>query len=486
MAERRSTPAIRSDGAQFARSQSMTTLFRVRLLLLIGALVLVAGLALWDVQNSWRRITELERRLTSGHLESFRLADDFQGRLHNLNNSMLRYVASRRSADWSQFEQASDKLNRWIDENDPRLNPNSKLSTDRERRIFHQLNDLYDEYLSAAQSVRSNQQPALVSHELFDQLGEFERQSKGLVELGTQLAAAHRDAESSFLSAANDSLGNLRALLSGSVVAMLTLVAVLGWVIYRDMIAPLRVSLVRSEELLERQEKLATLGTLAAGIAHEIRNPLTSVKARLYTLGKHIKGNEAGITDAAVISNEITRLERIVQEVLQFARPSDPQNKRVAADLPLREVQALMASTFEKTNVQLNLEPGPELFVFIDPALIKQVLINLVRNAAEAIQGPGTVTLRLRADRAILHERACNVAVLEVSDTGQGIPPDVEKRLFDPFFTTKDSGTGLGLPIAARIVEKHGGALQYNTRPGRGTTFGIVLPLAEEPSKPQP
>ncbi len=464
----------------------MTILFRARLLLLMVALVLVAGFALWGVQNSWRRISELEQRLTAGHLESFRLADDFQGRLHNLNNSMLRYVTSRRPADWSQFEQASDKLNRWIDENDPRLNRNSKLSTDRERRIFQQLNDLYDEYLRAARSVRTNQQPALVSHELFDQLAEFERQSKGLVELGTQLAAAHRDAEESFLTAANDSLRNLRALLSCSVLTMLGLVAVLGWVIYRDMIAPLRIKLVQSQELLERQEKLATLGTLAAGIAHEIRNPLTSVKARLYTLGKHIKGNEAGMVDAAVISNEITRLERIVQDVLQFARPSDPENKRVAADLPLREVQSLMASALEKTNVQLVLEPGPELFVSIDSALIKQVLINLVRNAAEAIEGPGTVTLRLRADRVVLQQRACEVAVLEVSDTGQGIPPEVEKRLFDPFFTTKESGTGLGLPIAARIVEKHGGALQYNTRPGRGTTFGIVLPLAEKPAKPQP
>jgi signal transduction histidine kinase len=458
----------------------MRTLFRARLLLLMGALVLVAGFALWEVQNSWGRITDLEKRLTTGHLDSFRLAGDFEARLHNLNNSMLRFAVTRRPEDWSQFEKASDRLNRWIDENDPRLNRNSKLSTADERRIFQQLNDLYDDYLRAAQSVRTNLQPALVSRDLFGQLGEFDNQSRGLVALGSQLAAAHRGAEGTFLTAANKSLGNLRALLSCSVLAMLGLVAVLGWVIYRDMIAPLRVKLVWSEQLLERQEKLATLGTLAAGIAHEIRNPLTSVKARLYTLGKHIKGNEAGLTDAGVISQEITRLERIVQEVLQFARPSDPHNIRVAADLPLREVQALMAGACEKSNVQLVLEAGPPLFVSIDPALIKQVLINLVRNAVEAIQGPGVVTLRLRADRALLHERACDVAILEVSDTGQGMPPEVEKRLFDPFFTTKESGTGLGLPIAARIVEKHGGALQYTTRPGRGTTFGIVLPLAPD------
>src|SRR4030095_11212217 len=102
--------------------------------------------------------------------------------------------------------------------------------------------------------------------------------------------------------------------------------------------------------------------------------------------------------------------------------------------------------------------------------------INLVQNAADAIGHNGTVTLRARVDRAHLSNHETDVVVLEVSDTGKGISPDVEKRLFDPFFSTKESGTGLGLSIAARIVEKHGGMLQYKTRVNYGTTFGIVLP----------
>jgi two-component system NtrC family sensor kinase len=111
-------------------------------------------------------------------------------------------------------------------------------------------------------------------------------------------------------------------------------------------------------------------------------------------------------------------------------------------------------------------------------SLIKQVLINLVRNAAEAIGREGTVTLRARDAQMNLNGHFQEVAILEVADTGKGIPPGVEKRLFDPFFSTKEMGTGLGLSIAARIVEKHGGALQYQTQVGRGTTFGIVLPVA--------
>jgi len=451
----------------------MNPAIQLRLALLVAAIALMAGLTLWGVQNSWRRINELENRLTAAHLDSFRLADDFQHRLLNLNNSMLRFAARRENMTWTEFEQASKLLDLWIDEQEPKLN------TERERAVLKQLNDAYDDYQLAARQVRTHAQPALVSAEGFAQLNEFEHQAQRLLLLGHQLADAHREARESFLGKSNSELDQLRAFLFGGVVLSLALVAGLGWVIYRDMIAPLRTKLVQSEALLERQEKLATLGTLAAGIAHEIRNPLTSIKARLYTLCKHIHGNEAGTDDAGVISSEITRLERIVQDVLQFARPSDPQLELTPADVPLREVHALMAGTLAKSGARLVLEPGPQLFVSMDPSLIKQVLINLVRNAAEAIQQEGTVALRVRAGHAKLQGRHCEVAILEVADTGEGIASEVEKRLFDPFFTTKEAGTGLGLPIAARIIEKHGGALQYQTQVGHGTTFGIVLPKAQ-------
>jgi len=126
--------------------------------------------------------------------------------------------------------------------------------------------------------------------------------------------------------------------------------------------------------------------------------------------------------------------------------------------------------------VQLVVESSPGLLIRADSGHLKQVLINLVRNAVEAIDGAGTVTLRTRATRTRLNGRETDTVILEVSDTGKGIPPEAEKRLFDPFFSTKETGTGLGLPIAARIIEKHGGTLQYQTRLGHGTAFGVVLP----------
>jgi two-component system sensor histidine kinase AtoS len=116
--------------------------------------------------------------------------------------------------------------------------------------------------------------------------------------------------------------------------------------------------------------------------------------------------------------------------------------------------------------------------VRIDPDKMKQVLINFVQNGAESMEGGGTVTLRSRLDRKFLHGRASSVVVIDIVDTGKGMLPEVQKRLFDPFFTTKEQGTGLGLPIAARIVEKHGGVVEYQTEPQGGTTFSVVLPQA--------
>jgi signal transduction histidine kinase len=455
----------------------MTPLFRLRLGFLVGTIVLVAVLTLWGVQRSWQRITQLESKLTGSNLESFRLADDFQQRLLKLNNTMLRYASRREPAVWVEFERASTNLDQWIDHYDPRLNKDVQFNSERERELFQELNDAYDGYLTAGRQVHLNRQPAVLSAEAFAQLDTFEEQAGHLLQMGLQLADAHRKAEEFFVADANRSLGNLRNAMLAGVCVLLILVGALGVVTYRDQIAPLRTKLVHSEVLLEKQEKLATLGTLAAGIAHEIRNPLTSIKARLYTLDKHLGTPHLARKDAEIIGSEIGRLERIVQGVLDFARPSDPVLKSLSCQELLREIQAFMASGLEKRSVRIVLEPGPDLRVSADAGHLKQVLVNLVRNAVEAIETEGTVTLRVREDHAALDGELRETAVFEVADTGMGIPPEVEKRLFDPFFSTKETGTGLGLSVSARIVEKHGGRLQYQTRVGHGTTFGIVLPV---------
>jgi signal transduction histidine kinase len=277
--------------------------------------------------------------------------------------------------------------------------------------------------------------------------------------------------------------------------ALVVLVLILGFtatsLIYRVKIAPLRAQLVESRAIIGRQEKLASLGTLAAGVAHEIRNPLTAINVRLHGLKKNLISGSSEHEDATVIGQEIQRLDRIVRDVLLFARPAEPRLVTITTESLFSRVQGLLGSQLEKASIRLNLVASPTLWIRVDPQQIDQVLINLIQNAAESIGQDGTITLRARSGlmplagspRRGFRAKAglgTPAVILEVMDTGKGIHPKVQERLFDPFFTTKEAGTGLGLSIAARIIEKHGGALQYQTEVDRGTTFGIVLPCVEQ------
>jgi signal transduction histidine kinase len=167
-----------------------------------------------------------------------------------------------------------------------------------------------------------------------------------------------------------------------------------------------------------------------------------------------------------------------VHDFLQFARPTEPELQTMPVEKLLRDVHQLLQSDLAGKSVELKLELLAKEPIRVDPNKMKQVLINFVQNGAESMEDGGTVTLRSRLDKQVLSGRHVPAVVIDVADTGKGIPPEVQKRLFDPFFTTKEAGTGLGLPIAARIVGKHGGIIQYQTEPNRGTTFSIVLPLA--------
>jgi signal transduction histidine kinase len=143
----------------------------------------------------------------------------------------------------------------------------------------------------------------------------------------------------------------------------------------------------------------------------------------------------------------------------------------------LHQVRQLMAPQLCTSSIDLSVERAVETRVLADPEQLKQVLINLVQNAAEALGKGGTIKLRAGDSRIALRGQMREVVIIEVEDNGTGIPPEVQERLFDPFFTTKVSGTGLGLSIAARIIEKHGGALRFQTAVSYGTTFGVVLPV---------
>ncbi|HZT22596.1 MAG TPA: ATP-binding protein [Verrucomicrobiae bacterium] len=446
---------------------------KLRLVLFIAAIALLVALIAWTAHTAWRRIGQLHEKVATVQWASFQIADYVQQKILSLNNSVLRFAAYRDPLDWSNFVTTSRELGQWLQGEQP------LLSEKKEKTLLFRINIAYSNYVAAADAVNTRIFSTRQSITRLDELTDFELQSRRVLELSLELARAHQDSLASFQKQTSESLDWLRDLLFGALALLLAAGACLAFVVYRDLIAPLQVQLVESRQLAERQEKLASLGLLAAGVAHEIRNPLTAIKAWLYMHQKRLKTGTPEYADAHLINGEINRLERIVRDFLQFARPSDPQLTEVPADQPLREVQMLLAPELEKAGITLAVDGATTARVRMDPDQIKQVLINLVRNAAESIERNGRITLRARLDEKRLADKPTEVVILEVSDTGKGIPPEVEKRLFDPFFTTKDSGTGLGLPIAARIVEKHGGALQYQTQINRGTTFGIILPRVQ-------
>lgn len=459
-------------GSTLSSHAIMKTRFQRRLTALVAAMVL-SGLGIVALTvRSQRQGSELRRQLSEMQSESFHIAEQFRSLLRGLDNSLYEFGRANIPADLAAFDHASHDLDIWIDDHKP------KLATKREKDAMQKIDVAYDHYLENARKLVVHLQSLGKKAATVDDYSDVRTDSQRLVEFAEELARAHLDAKEQLLVQANRTIAEIRMLILGSLGSLFVFAGALGFVIYRDMIVPLRVKLVESESLRERQEKLASLGVLAAGVAHEIRNPLTAIKAALFIQQKKFQRGSQEEADAKVIDREILRLERIVNDFLLFARPSERHLALITTNTALREVHALLAPQLAKSRIQLTLEESPPLRITADEDQIKQVLINLVQNAAEAIGEKGAVKLRGRSGKKVIAGRETPVAVMEVEDNGKGIPPEVEKRLFDPFFTTKENGTGLGLSIAARIVHGHGGLLEYQTAPGIGTTFSIELPLA--------
>ncbi len=430
----------------------------------LGVLILLATL------NSQREAGELGARLSQVEMESFRIADDFRDSQRELNNLMQRYGTEHDPALWDKFLADGQKLSVWINDQKP------KFTTKAETDALQQLNAGLDDYLRAAKELQPKIQALGSRSATLEDFTPLRMVSQRLSDLGMELGKAHYASRQQLLIHANRTLKHLRWSVLGSLGLLFLFGLTLAAVVCRDMIAPLRTRLVESQSLAERHEKLAALGMLAAGVAHEIRNPLTAIKAALFIQQKKFPAASPEFADAKLVEREIMRLERIVNDFLRFARPTEPELKAISTDQLLRETQQFLQPELARNNIRLETELSPSVPVSVDAAQIKQVLINLVQNAAESIGRDGTVRLRTRRDHKRLAGTEGDVVILEVIDTGKGIPPEVQKRLFDPFFTTKDTGTGLGLSIAAGIIQKHGGALQYQTQVNHGTTFGIVLP----------
>jgi two-component system sensor histidine kinase HydH len=230
----------------------------------------------------------------------------------------------------------------------------------------------------------------------------------------------------------------------------------------------------KTEAQLIRSEKLAALGQLAAGIAHEIRNPLTSINILIHSLTEKFPSEDSHREDLNVIEEEIDRINEILDRFLRFAKPAPPLLERTEVASVFEETLQLIRPRMEKQRIHVQKEFEDVPMILMDREQIKQVALNLLLNAVQAMPRGGTLTLRGQ------NSKDGQWITISIQDSGIGIPDEDMNKLFDPFFSTKEGGIGLGLSIAHRIIDQHRGKIEVESDPGKGTLFTIWLPIHNE------
>jgi PAS domain S-box-containing protein len=224
------------------------------------------------------------------------------------------------------------------------------------------------------------------------------------------------------------------------------------------------------DQQMSRAEQMMAIGQVAAGVAHELRNPLTSIKGLVQINLREAEQRGFPAEDLAVIEHEIRRMERTLQTFLDFARPPQPKRQRISLVSVVELVSALVAGRAKKQHVSIRISPTDTLvWIEADQDQLQQLLLNLVLNALDAMPQGGVLDIDLRSPQE-------NFVELQVRDTGPGIAPDILPKLFETFVSSKETGMGLGLPLSKRIAEDHGGNLSAYNLPEGGACFVIRLP----------
>jgi len=238
------------------------------------------------------------------------------------------------------------------------------------------------------------------------------------------------------------------------------------------------------ESAVRQADRLSSLGALAAGLAHEIKNPLGGIKGAAQLLEMEFPDNEDLREYIRVMLKEVQRVNVIVEDLLALASPGRLKLSKVNLHRVLSDILLLQKSASDGREIYLQQYFDPSIPpILADEALLTQLFLNLIRNAMEAVTKGGVVkvTSRVLADYSMTQkgERRARMVAIDISDNGPGIPSDVLENMFTPFFTTKSKGTGLGLAICQKIVSEHRGMIRVDSDPVRGTVFTVMLPLIQ-------
>lgn len=245
-----------------------------------------------------------------------------------------------------------------------------------------------------------------------------------------------------------------------------------------DTVRQARAELEESHESLRQTEKLVLVGKLAAGVAHSIRNPLTGLKLRVFSLAKGLNLSPRQQEDLVAINDAIRHMEAITSNFLEFSRRPCLTKAPVDVGDVVDKTLSLLKPRLESFQVRVERDrPSAMPLVDADAEQLREALANIILNACEAMGVGGFLRISEEAGRL---EPLGRVALVRIADSGPGIPEDMHESIFQPFVSTKDEGTGLGLPIAKRIFEEHGGWLHVHSVAGKGATFVAVLPARKD------
>jgi len=418
------------------------------LLIIVGALAFITTK---DVQG-------VSRAIMKENVSSLKAAEELELALLNQKGMVASYFLDGSSLWLKTLEDRKKDFDSWFKK------AQDVALTDNEKKILQDVSALYKTYdRQRNKAIR-----------LYQSGNTVEAKSVLLNEMRTSIDALYQKCEDLIL--ANEALiakaevtsqGNvvrMTSLIWSTIIITLILGSMTGFFISRKI-----------NEQLVRAAKLASLGQLSANVAHEIRNPLTSIKMRLYSLKEEAKKYSTVSEDLNVIDEEISRMEGTVNNFLDFARPLELNLQSADIGQILEGTVNLIAPKARSQNITIQKQlHGVPLELKIDKEQMRQVFLNIMLNAIEAMPNGGT--LKIEAVKSE-DKKSNRVLEINISDTGTGIPPEIKNKITEPFFTTKAEGTGLGLFIASRIVKMHKGSLDIDSQSGKGATVTLRIPV---------
>jgi signal transduction histidine kinase len=476
---------------------------RARLLMLLTALILTALVgALVTVWHNAAMDTLLGS-LIEKDVASFHAAAELESALLRQKGYLTYFFLDDDPAWLQQMEQYHRSFESWLEK------ARQTAYTEAMTEIVGQIDAAYHEYLTGRQQVITLYQQG--QREAGARLHrEVRRRFDALIALCQRYKLIHEYALARVRTESQARARFINALALATMPAIAVLGVLLAYILIKQILAPIRrlaieaapanpgvplpdevkaisrrvhsliedvdqvqSELERSQEHLLQSGKWAMVGKLAAGVAHSIRNPLTSVKMRLFSMERTLMLTPPEKEDFEVISEEIRHIDTIVRNFLEFSRPPKLKMQRVSPSDVVDMALVLLRYRLDSYGVEVKLiRQGRLPEIWGDSDQLKEVLANLLLNACELMVNGGRITIREETDSEPLDESV----VIRVSDNGPGVPESVRDKIFQPFFSTKEEGTGLGLSIASRIIEEHGGRLELDPKETAGASFIITLP----------